>query len=163
MFKTVSGLVIAAIAGVAATAYVPAARADEAKTPYYPPHYGEFEDGDGYKYDTCKFDGYPGKYVKFDTKKIAEYPHGYYYPPVYYTVSRRTAKYRSATSQRRRSCTTTSPASTPTKNTTPDETTIDTYYSKFEIKKKANYGTLSCKFKTENAPAPVPAEPETLE
>ena len=163
MFKTVSGLVIAAIAGVAATAYVPAARADEAKTPYYPPHYGAFEDGYGYEYDTCNFDGYPGKHVKFDIKKVAEYPHGYYYPPVYYTVIKAHCKVPVGYKSKKKIVHYNFPCKYTDKKYYPDETTIETYDSKFEIKKKANYGTLSCKFKTEIAPAPAPAEPETLE
>jgi hypothetical protein len=164
MTKATSIFALAVIASATATAYVPAASAEEAaKRPYYPSHYGEFEDGVGYYYDSCKFDGYPGKYVKFETKQIAEYPYGYYAPPVYYTLLKATCKVPVGYKAKKKIVYYNFPCKYTDKNYYPDETTIDTYYSKFEIKKRSNYGTLTCKFKTENEPAPVAAEPETLE
>lgn len=153
MIKTMSMLAIAAVASSAAATYTPTASATEAASNgYYPTHYGEFEDNEGYYYDTCKFDGYPGNYVKFETKQIVEYPYGYYAPPVYYTLLKATCKVPLGYKSKKRIAYYNFGCKYTDKNYPDYPREIFTYDSKFVIKKRSDYGSLTCKFKTENEP-----------
>ena len=153
MTKATSIFAIAAIAGTTVATYVPAASAeDAAQKNGYPYHIGEFVDNYAPAYDTCAFDYKPGKtnmYPTFEKKQVVEYEYGY---PVYYTVIK--AKcfvplyYKS-----KKKITFSNFKCTYTDNNYPDaQTVIETYDSKFLVRKGTTHGTLTCKFKTENEP-----------
>lgn len=159
MIKTMSTLAIAAIAGMASAAYAPAAMAAEAaKSSPYPYHVGEFVDyyNYGYVYDTCAFDYVPGKNVKFETKTVVEYEYGY---PVYYTILKAKCEIRYPYKSKKK-ITFKNFKCLYTDNNDPYATsTIETYYSQWQIKKGSRYAYLTCKFKSENEPVtPVAAE-----
>jgi hypothetical protein len=155
MIKTMSGLAIAAMAGAAAAAYAPVASAGEPAPAPYPYHIGEFVDNYGYYYDTCAFDYKPGKNVKFETKQVVEYVYGY---PVYYTILKATCRFDYPYKSYKKITFKNFKCIYTDKNDPYAETVIETYDSKWQIRKGSRYAHLVCKFKTENDPMTPPTD-----
>ena len=153
MTKTTSILAIAVIAGTAAVTYASAAVAEDAtQKNSYPYHIGEFVDNYGYAYDTCAFDykpGKPGIPPTFEKKQVVEYEYGY---PVYYTINYAKCFIPLHYSSKKK-ITFSNFKCIYTDNNYPDaQAVIETYDSKFLIRKGKTHGTLTCTFKTENEP-----------